>query len=415
VFWGTVLKFFLPGSIIYFCLLILLQIPSFIAALPALVTIFPYLVLIVGLFLGWRFSRSRLIFILIILAMVDRALRQLTFQPQAGIEIDRIVFNILSFLLPLNILIIAFIRERGILTLRGMGRLGLLGIQPFIIYTLVKFRYLEFFTFLDSELISSTFFKEVAIPQPSMLLFVVVFIFLIFNFIIKKDFFEGGLFWTLLCMFSALLEEGASDVAIMYLSTAGLILIVSILEYSHNVAYRDELTGLPSRRSLSETFLKLPNRYSIAMLDIDNFKKFNDRYGHDVGDQVLRMVAFQILKVSGGGKAFRYGGEEFTIVFPGKTATETRQHLECLRKTIANNLFVIRSPKRPINKPKDLESAPRSSKRVKITVSIGVAERGENLTEPDDVLKAADQALLRAKKAGRDQVRIYGKLHTRER
>jgi diguanylate cyclase (GGDEF)-like protein len=414
VVWGTVLKFFLPGSIIYFFLLILLQMQSFNAVMPAFVTFFPYLVLIVGLFLGWRFSRSRLIFTLIILAIVDRTLRQLTFQPQAGIDVDRIVFNILSFLLPLNILIIAFIRERGIFTLRGMGRLGLISIQPFIIYTLVKFRYLEFFTFLDSELVSSNFFEQAAIPQPSMLLFIIVFIFLIVNFIIKKDVFEGGLFWALLCMFLALLEKGASNVAIMYLSTAGLILIVSVLEYSHTVAYRDELTGLPSRRSLSDAFLKLPNRYSIAMLDIDHFKKFNDQYGHDVGDQVLRMVASRILKVSGGGKAFRYGGEEFTIIFPGKTANESRQHVEHLRKTIANNFFVIRSPKRPMNKPQDLESAPRSSKRTKITVSIGVAERGENLTEPDDVLKAADQALLRAKKAGRDRVRIYGKLHARE-
>jgi len=382
--------------------------------MPAFVTIYPYIVLIVGLFLGWRFSRSRLIFTLIILAIVDRTLRQLSFQPQAGIDVDHIVFDILSFLLPLNILIIAFIRERGIFTLRGVGRLGLISIQPFIIYTLVKFRYLEFFTFLDSKLVSSTFFEQVAIPQPSMLLFIIVFIFLIVNFVIKKDFLEGGLFWALLCMFGALLEKGANDVAIMYLSTSGLILIVSILEYSHNVAYRDELTGLPARRSLYETFLKLPNRYSIAMVDIDYFKKFNDQYGHDVGDQVLRMVASRILKVGGGGKSFRYGGEEFTIVFPGKTANETRQHVEQLRKTVADNLFVIRSTKRPMKKPNDLESAPRSSKRAQITVSIGVAERDENLTEPGDVLKAADEALLRAKKAGRDRIRIYGKLHARE-
>jgi diguanylate cyclase (GGDEF)-like protein len=150
------------------------------------------------------------------------------------------------------------------------------------------------------------------------------------------------------------------------------------------------------------------------MVDIDHFKNFNDQYGHDVGDQVLRMVASKILRVSGGGKSFRFGGEEFTIVFPGKTANESRLHVENLRKTIGTHLFVIRSTKRPMNKPTDLENAPRSGKKVKITVSIGVAERDENLSEPDDVLKAADEALLRAKKAGRDRVRIYGKLHARE-
>ena len=387
---------------------------SFNSLMPAIVSIYPYAVLFVGLFMGWRFSRSRLIFTLIILAIADRTLRQLSLQTPVGVDVDRIVFNILSFLLPLNILIIAFIRERGIFTLRGVGRLGLIAIQPFIIYTLVKFRYLDFFGFLDSQLVSSTFFDQASIPQPSMLLFTISFIFLIVNFVIKKDFLEGGLFWALLCIFGALMEKSASDIAIMYLSTAGLILIVSILEYSHNVAFRDELTGLPARRSLYELFLKLPNRYSIAMVDIDHFKNFNDQYGHDVGDQVLRMVASRILKVNGGGKSFRFGGEEFTIVFPGKTANESRLHVENLRKTISGNLFVIRSVKRPMKKPKDLENAPRSGKKVKITVSIGVAERDENLSEPDDVLKAADEALLRAKKAGRDRVRIYGKLHARE-
>lgn len=413
--WRTVVKFFLPGSIIYFCLLVLLQMDFFNSLMPAIVSIYPYIVLIVGLLLGWRFSRSRLIFILVILAIVDRTLRVLSFQTPVGIDEDRIVFNILSFLLPLNILIIAFIRERGIFTLRGMGRLGLISIQPFIVYTLVKFRYLEFFTFLDSKLVSNTVFDQVAIPQPSMLLFIISFIFLIVNFVIKKDFLEGGLFWVVLCMFGALLEKGASDVAIMYLSTAGLILIFSILEYSHNLAFRDELTGLPTRRSLYQTFLKLPNRYSIAMVDIDHFKKFNDLYGHDVGDQALRMVASRILKVNGGGKAFRYGGEEFTIIFPNKTANEIRSNLEQLRQIIAKHLFVIRSWKRPFKKPKNIGGVPKSFEREKITVSIGVAERDENLTDPSDVLKAADEALLRAKKVGRDRIWVYGKLHTNKK
>ena len=410
--WRTIFKFFLPGSIIYFSLLILLQMDFFNFFLPTIVSTFPYIVLIVGLFMGWRFSRSRMIFTLIILAIVDRTLRVLSFQTPVGINVDHIVFNILCFLLPLNILIIAFLRERGIFTLQGLGRLGLIGLQPFIIYTLVKFRYLNFFSFLDSKLVTHTFIDQAIIPQPAMLLFIVSFIFLIINCVIKKDFLEGGLFWALLCMFGALLEKGASQAAIMYLSTAGLILVVSILEYSHSIAFRDELTGLPTRRSLYQTFLKLPYRYSIAMVDIDHFKKFNDLYGHDVGDQALRMVASRILKVNGGGKAFRYGGEEFIIIFPNKTANEIRSNLEQLRQTIAKHLFVIRTWKRPFKKPKDMGGVPKSFEREKITISIGVAERDENLTDPRDVLKAADEALLRAKKVGRDRIWVYGKLHT---
>jgi diguanylate cyclase (GGDEF)-like protein len=62
--------------------------------------------------------------------------------------------------------------------------------------------------------------------------------------------------------------------------------------------------------------MSLGHRFTIAMLDIDHFKRFNDTYGHAVGDQVLKMVAAKLRQVKGGGRAFRYGGEEFTLVFP---------------------------------------------------------------------------------------------------
>ena len=72
--------------------------------------------------------------------------------------------------------------------------------------------------------------------------------------------------------------------------------------------------------------------YTLAMIDVDHFKKFNDTYGHDVGDLVLKMVAHQISQVNGGGKAYRYGGEEFTTVLyrrdsgsPGRCPSQYRK------------------------------------------------------------------------------------------
>ena len=60
------------------------------------------------------------------------------------------------------------------------------------------------------------------------------------------------------------------------------------------MAYHDELTGLPGRRALNEALLRVGSRYAVAMVDVDHFKHFNDAYGHEVGDQVLRMVAAQL-------------------------------------------------------------------------------------------------------------------------
>ena len=63
-------------------------------------------------------------------------------------------------------------------------------------------------------------------------------------------------------------------------------------------------------------------RYVLAMADVDHFKSFNDTHGHDTGDQVLKLVAARLAQVKGGGRAFRYGGEEFTVLFPDRTLDE---------------------------------------------------------------------------------------------
>jgi diguanylate cyclase (GGDEF)-like protein len=138
------------------------------------------------------------------------------------------------------------------------------------------------------------------------------------------------------------------------------------------------------------------------MIDVDRFKQFNDRFGHDAGDHVLRMVAARLAKVSGGGTAYRYGGEEFAILFPGKSAEECLPHLEELRETVETSRFTMRRRFRPRNKP----AAPKGRQRepVVITVSIGVAEKNHRHSSPDQVVQAADKALYRAKEAGRNRV-----------
>ncbi len=82
-----------------------------------------------------------------------------------------------------------------------------------------------------------------------------------------------------------------------YVATAALILAASLIETSYVLAYHDELTGIRGRRAFNESLLSLDQQYAIAIVDIDHFKKFNDTYGHDVGDQVLCMVAKRLSQV----------------------------------------------------------------------------------------------------------------------
>jgi diguanylate cyclase (GGDEF)-like protein len=174
------------------------------------------------------------------------------------------------------------------------------------------------------------------------------------------------------------------------------------------MAYRDELTALPSRRALNQRLLSLGRRYCVAMLDIDHFKKFNDSHGHDIGDEVLRMVAAKIARVGGGGKAFRYGGEEFTIVFPGKDPEQVKVHLEALRKSIENYRMVVRQATRKSKADAGKRARVRRRKNdpgqraLAVTISIGYATREPCQKAPETVIKAADQALYRAKRQGRN-------------
>ena len=196
-------------------------------------------------------------------------------------------------------------------------------------------------------------------------------------------------------------------------TVALLIVLIFILRNSFRLVYLDELTGLQGRRALREQMNKLGNTYSIAMIDVDLFKKFNDRYGHDVGDDVLKMVASHIAKTGGSSRPYRYGGEEFTLVFSGKSVDQAKPYLESLRESIAEAGFIVRDKKRPKyittgnangSSKKPVRKSGATRKPVKITVSIGVSDNHRTGDSPEEVIKIADKALYRAKKKGRNRV-----------
>jgi diguanylate cyclase (GGDEF)-like protein len=190
------------------------------------------------------------------------------------------------------------------------------------------------------------------------------------------------------------------------------MLVVAVLHESHRLAFRDGLTGLPNRRALEEQMRALQPPYVVAMVDVDHFKKFNDTYGHDTGDQVLRLVAARLAEASGGGRAFRYGGEEFTVLFRGRHLSEAMAQLEAARAAVEACKMTIRGENRPKNKKegaKRREEAKnqdfaRTDMLLSVTVSIGAAEPGKRMKTAAEVIKGADEALYRAKERGRNRL-----------
>src|SRR2546422_9326585 len=136
------------------------------------------------------------------------------------------------------------------------------------------------------------------------------------------------------------LRRGNPDPMTFYLATACLILIAAVVEASYHMAYEDSLTGLPARRALTEALLRQGGHYAVAMADVDHFKQINDRHGHDVGDQVLKMVAVKLALVGSGGHAFRYGGGEVAAPVPRKAVDRGLPEGGALRRTGEDNRFI---------------------------------------------------------------------------
>ena len=357
-------------------------------------------ILVVGLLLGWRFSRGRLMLALLALAVAERCLVRLG---SASVGPD-VVLHAVALLLPLNLAALSLMKERG-LTLPGLCKVLLVLCQPLAAAAAFWLRGAAFAAGLEHRFVEWPLMGSLRLPQPALAAFAAAFLASAVGFLKRRTAVQAGFFWAVGAALFALTGSGAAPLPTFYLAVAGLILAASVIETSHSLAFQDELTGLPARRAMNEALLKLGNHYSVAMVDIDRFKRLNDRYGHDAGDQALRMVASLLSKMSGAGKAFRYGGEEFTVIFPGKGVQEALPHLEKFREGVKSHGFVIRGRNRPRTRPATPKPSKAPPRKVPVTVSIGVAQRDGRRPTPQQVIKAADKALYRAKRAGRNRVR----------
>ncbi len=225
---------------------------------------------------------------------------------------------------------------------------------------------------------------------------------------VRNEEVEAALLGAFLSLYLVLALLHVEHISVAMCTAAALCLVWGLLRSSHAMAYRDELTGLPGRRALNERLKMLGGNFTIAMVDVDHFKRFNDTYGHDVGDEVLKLVASRIRRVQGGGTAYRYGGEEFCIVFPRKTVEDAVEPLEHVREEIANYSMSIRDRNlRPVRAKQGNQrrGATRlGSDQASVTISAGIAARSAEAPDAPAVIAAADKKLYQAKKAGRNRL-----------
>jgi diguanylate cyclase (GGDEF)-like protein len=460
-FWSpkTFKSLVLPGGIFLVAACVVFQ-GAFGSIPSAAVHFYFYSVFAAGILLAWRFQSSRILFALLTVFLAQRALEFFSSGRAVSSGPGRIALEAVAFLLPLNFIAFSVFRERGLVFSAIVPRLALLFFESVFVAIICRPG-----TIIGPAFLHSHFLGRMAwtpLPSLALLAFVAALAVLLVRLVLFRKPTESGLLWALLATFLAFQVGAVGPAATAYLATAGLILISSIIENSYFLAYHDELTSLPARRAFNDALLRLEVPYAVAVVDIDHFKGFNDTYGHETGDQVLRMVAGKLASVTGGGRAYRVGGEEFSILFPGKSAKDVMPHLELLRSVIEVATFRVRAdeerrgtartaksrasdsgianaqsqdsanaetrntenqskefrnherrsserrarPRRPPTQRKRARAidADPANQELSVMVSIGAAEPNARFRSVEQVIQAADQALYRAKQSGRNRV-----------
>jgi diguanylate cyclase (GGDEF)-like protein/PAS domain S-box-containing protein len=210
-----------------------------------------------------------------------------------------------------------------------------------------------------------------------------------------------------LCLVDSSVRKGTHQLSVQQLAvTVGETIKLSLSnlklrEELRHQAFHDPLTGLFNRRYLDETLpreLNMAQRRGaplcVVMLDIDGFKQFNDSFGHGSGDSILRefgRVLREQLRKSD--ISCRYGGDEFVLILPDSSVADTKERMEHIRKFL-----------------KGLQQIHYGDEALgRITLSAGIAHMPDHGTTENELLRAADEALYSAKKAGRDRIVIYQK------
>ncbi|MBP7433025.1 GGDEF domain-containing protein [bacterium] len=338
-----------------------------------------------------RFNKSRATFIM--------ALLVLWFFKEKTHFISAIPVNELLFFFSFNVLYLASSKERGIISVHGLKKVLFIVSQFWLIYYFTIYQPTYYNQSANSVIKTIQFMMGM---QFHFLPFVMLGLAVVRNIFSDKSYEVSTALGISIAFL--ILTTLKIDLSSLNLLTGFALIFTGILSSIYSTSYTDELTGLPARRAYNEYTSALGAKYAIAMTDIDHFKKFNDTYGHDTGDEVLKLVAKVISSVGGGGKAFRFGGEEFVIIFSGKTKEETAEHLENIREKLQNTPFTVRNRKsRAKYKKTGRKGNSVSSKTVRITMSIGASDSRAEKTVAK-VMKKADQQLYKAKKAGRNRV-----------
>jgi len=363
------------------------------ASLAGLKVYAPHIAIGFGVAASIGFGRSRTLLALMTLALACAVLHA---SPESAL------FHAITLAVPLNLAVLAWRRETGVLSPPALRYGAAMGVAAVLVVALCVMFPARVHALLQHHWLARL--SLAPLGQPALAATAIGVATACTAWLYRREAAALALAAAMVAFALAAHAVRHVETASLYIATAALVLAIAVLQDIFRMAFRDSLTGLMSRRALEEHLAALGKRYVIAMVDVDHFKRVNDLYGHDAGDQVLRMVARMLGRVRRGARAYRYGGEEFALVFPGRDAGSVLETLEALREDIAGYPFRLRAGGRNTTGRRGRRKKPAAARALKVTVSIGMAQPDARASEPHAVLAMADKALYRAKHRGRNTV-----------
>lgn len=363
------------------------------SAVHSLLCAAPYIVAILALFMSVWYQNSNsfylVCFILTIYAFISASALK---YPMLN---EVVTFS--SILLPINAILLGFSKERGIISSYGRNK-------AIIIIAQLIWIFINMMGKSGADATKAPQPILIGLKAPALVLYIIAIVVLLVSYFLKSQYLNIAFVAVLIASIISFYLSNRIIVVAIFTTAIFVIIVIALFDISYSLAFYDTLTGVLSRRALEQELLKLGNKYCIAMVDLDHFKHINDNYGHDVGDEVLKMVASLLEKTAGRAKVFRYGGEEFAILFSGIGISDATAQLERMRKIIERRPFIIRSMNRPSEKPQKITASSTGQGKINVTVSIGVAQKSELLKTWQEVIRKADEALYKSKNGGRNCV-----------
>jgi GGDEF domain-containing protein len=336
----------------------------------------PLLVFAGGALLGIATNRGRLLFGLMVLAVTTAALVNFG---------NRSTFYAVALLLPVNLGIVAWLGETRALSTRGAWWLGLIVLQAVGVAAVLLFAPVGLDAPLDRPALASVG-SWTSLPQLAVFAFAAMLGLHVARFVRGRRPLTAGAVWALIASFLALDAAGSNQPADLHFATAGMLLALGTVLEPRTAVHLDSVTGLPASLEFNKMVRRLPRRYALACVAIDDFRAFRQEQGAEVADRMLRVVAQALSKVGGGGRVFYLmRDQEFAVV---------------VRREVESATLDVKVPQ------KSRSGAPAGmvQRTVAGTISAGIAQPLRRDADPFRVLRDAEEALRRAQLDGMNRI-----------